>query len=191
MSTVEGDEWKELRSTFSPIFTSGKMKGMMVLINEVTKNLLTEVEELTQKGRVDAVDMKELFGKFSMDTIASCAFGVDAQSFKENKTLPFAENAGNVFKRGPFDLLKFLIMMVLPFTKNIFSMLGISFMKKKETLFFRDIVRQTLRERLSGQQQKRNDLIDLMISAIKDDHKSENTADEPEDQFEKVMFWLL
>jgi hypothetical protein len=26
-------------------------------------------------------ELKDLFGKFSMDTIASCAFGVDSQSF--------------------------------------------------------------------------------------------------------------
>ena len=31
-------------------------------------------------------ELKEVFGKFSMDTIASCAFGVDAQSFSATGT---------------------------------------------------------------------------------------------------------
>ena len=30
-------------------------------------------------------EVKELMGKFTMDTIASCAFGVDAQSFNSAK----------------------------------------------------------------------------------------------------------
>ena len=39
-----GEHWKTTRSTFSPIFTSGKMKGMMALINEVNKKLLESFE---------------------------------------------------------------------------------------------------------------------------------------------------
>ena len=40
---------------------------------------------------------KETFGKYSMDSIASCAFGVDAESFgaKESK---FVKSAKDIFR---------------------------------------------------------------------------------------------
>jgi cytochrome P450 len=76
---LTGDEWKEVRSTFSPIFTSGKMKAMMVFIRETGKRLTDEVGK--HAAAASEFELKDVFGKFSMDTIASCAFGVDAQSF--------------------------------------------------------------------------------------------------------------
>ena len=79
MTSLTCDEWKEVSSTFSPIFTSGKMKAMMVFIRETSKRL---VEEFGKHAEADLeFELKDVFGKFSMDTIASCAFGVDAQSF--------------------------------------------------------------------------------------------------------------
>jgi cytochrome P450 len=76
---LTGDEWKDVRTTFSPIFTSGKMKGMMVFIQEISKRLTEEIRKKSASG--SEIELKDVFGKFSMDTLASCAFGVDAQSF--------------------------------------------------------------------------------------------------------------
>ena len=77
-----GDEWKDVRSTFSPIFTSGKMKAMMVFIRETTKRLVDNINQHAESDK--EFELKDMFGKFSMDTIASCAFGVDAQSFSSS-----------------------------------------------------------------------------------------------------------
>jgi cytochrome P450 len=79
---LSGDEWKEVRSTFSPIFTSGKMKAMMVFIREMGQRLKEEVGRHAESD--SEFELKDVFGKFSMDTIASCAFGVDAQSFSSS-----------------------------------------------------------------------------------------------------------
>ena len=83
------------RSTVSPIFTSGKMKGMVNFIEEVSNRLVHSFQEVADNGK--PIDMKEVFGKFSMDTIASCAFGMDAQSFSSTNS-PFVQNARSVFR---------------------------------------------------------------------------------------------
>ena len=85
-----GDEWKDVRSTFSPIFTSGKMKAMMVFIRETSQNLTKEIHQHAKDG--NDVELKDMFGKFSMDTIALCAFGVDAQSFSTSGKDPILKN---------------------------------------------------------------------------------------------------
>ena len=84
-----------LRSTFSPIFTSGKLKLMMQFIANVSQDLANEFSKAAEKGAT--IDMKEVMSKYSMDTIASCAFGVNAESFS-NENSKFAENARQVFR---------------------------------------------------------------------------------------------
>merc|ERR1719186_2546723 len=84
MTMLTGNAWKEVRSTFSPIFTSGKMKIMFKFIDNISKNLLEEFDKATAVE--EGVELKEIFGKFSMDTIASCAFGVDAESFSNKES---------------------------------------------------------------------------------------------------------
>ena len=80
--SLTGDDWKDVRTTFSPIFTSGKMKAMMVFIQETSKSLTEEIIKLSISG--NEIELKDVFGMFSMDTLASCAFGVDAQSFSSS-----------------------------------------------------------------------------------------------------------
>ncbi len=58
------------------------MKAMMVFIRETSQNLIKEIHKHATNG--SEVELKDVFGKFSMDTIASCAFGVDAQSFSSS-----------------------------------------------------------------------------------------------------------
>jgi cytochrome P450 len=96
MFNVTGDDWKLIRATFSPIFTSGKLKGMVTILEGMTKLLTKEFAQFVDKNEM--FNLKETFGKFSMDSIASCAFGVDAQSFTNSDGSQFVENARNIFK---------------------------------------------------------------------------------------------
>ena len=43
---LEGESWKEMRAITSPVFTSGKLKNMTKLINEVGKDFAQHVEKL-------------------------------------------------------------------------------------------------------------------------------------------------
>ena len=80
MTNATGDLWKDQRITFSPIFTSGKLKAMIPFIKEINKRLFNKIEKEAENG--NEFELFNAFGKFSMDTIASCAFGVDAQVSK-------------------------------------------------------------------------------------------------------------
>ena len=56
------------------------MKAMKVFIDEISIKLIDFFnEKISTQGGI--VDLKDVFGRFTMDTIASCAFGVDANSF--------------------------------------------------------------------------------------------------------------
>ena len=143
--------------------------------------LTTAVEKIAESG--EDFELKELLGKYSMDTIASCAFGVDSQAFT-NKDSKFVQFANRIFKQSFTDGIK-LIALFIPFDIGVylFRLTNTSINKQNETEFFHDIVLESLRQRKKSGV-RRNDLIDLMVDAIRGEINEEQDADET--QFEKV-----
>ena len=45
----QGERWKSIRSTFTPIFTSGKMKAMLAFVQETCKKLINAMDEFADK----------------------------------------------------------------------------------------------------------------------------------------------
>eukprot|EP00092_Neocalanus_flemingeri_P027017 GFUD01029298.1.p1 GENE.GFUD01029298.1~~GFUD01029298.1.p1 ORF type:complete len:533 (-),score=113.68 GFUD01029298.1:42-1544(-) len=183
LTSLSGNKWKDVRSTFSPVFTSGKMKMMLKFIEEISKKLVNEFE--TKASDNVNVELKEVFGKFSMDAIASCAFGVDAESFG-NKDSPFVENAAKIFTFSLIDGLRIIALHLIPGLDKIYEMFNINVMHPKETIFFVDVIRKTIKHRRETKI-RRNDLIDLMLDAMLEDSNKENGENETLDQYEKDM----
>nr|AIL94159.1 cytochrome P450 CYP3026A5 [Tigriopus japonicus] len=179
MTALPGDKWKNTRATFTPVFTAGKLKGMIRFIYEVTNDLVKSVGEEAKRGEV--FELKEKFGKFSMDTIATCAFGVNAKSFEDDKST-FAMNARAVFRNSKSDALRFLTA-IIPGGKTILNMLDIPVNKKDITIFFYDIIKGTIEHRIKTKT-RRNDLVDLMIDAMKSDGTVEQDK-EQESQYDE------
>ena len=174
-----GDTWKNIRSTFTPIFTSGKMKVMLHFIKE-TSNFL--MEDLALKAKAgEEFELKESFGKFSLDTLASCAFGVDGQSFTNDKSV-FVKHAAELFNQGGMVILGFLIKLI-PGTSELLQLLNINIMKPKETGYFRDMIVNAMNTRKKSKE-RRNDIIDLMLDCLKEDEPEDKETEE-NNQFEK------
>ena len=177
---ARGEEWKDIRSTFSPIFTSGKMKGMMKFILKVSVSLITELGEKARGG--GEFETKEVFGKFSLDALASCAFGIDGQSFT-NDDAPFVKHAKAIFSQDPVGGL-LIVLKFIPGVAKIYKALNINVQNPKSVKFFRDIVLQNLKHRRESKE-RRNDLIDLMLDCIKEEGSIEEEEDD--DQYHQDM----
>lgn len=78
---LKGDRWKMARSKISPAFTSGKLKQMMPLIHKVGDDLNEHLKELAERN--EEFSAKSAMTNFTLDAIASCGFGVEANSFKD------------------------------------------------------------------------------------------------------------
>jgi len=177
MDAAVGDHWKDLRSTFTPIFTSGKMKLMFKLIEETSQLLTNELSERAKVG--EEFELKDTFGKFSIDALASCAFAVNAQSFTNPKSV-FVKHAADVFASGTLDNLAFLCKFI-PGVNKVMELLNINIFKPTATKYLRDAVTKSLEaRRKSGE--RRNDLIDLMLDCIKDGEISDEKKLEDDDK---------
>ena len=181
IGSARGDEWRDVRSSLSPVFTSGKMKAMMKFIVEVSENLLAEMEK---KSEIGEFELKDVTGKFSLDALASCAFGIDFNSFGGAKSSAFVEHASQLFKQDIWGLLA--IFKFLPGVPWLFQMLNINVQKPKTTKFFKDIVTDTLRARANSGE-KRNDIIDMMVDAMKQIAMEKEEDEMEHEQFEQDM----
>nr|APH81390.1 cytochrome P450 CYP3026B2 [Tigriopus kingsejongensis] len=158
---LQGDLWKDVRSTFSPIFSSSKIKFMMHFMKAIGIRLKGEIQKAVDSQQ--PIDTKDVFSKFSMDTIATCAFGVDAGSFEEDNS-EFLQHARKIFINSALDNLK-MVASFTPGLNFLLKSLRMKFFKPKETLFMYNVITATIKHRIESQTRK-NDLIDLMIDAI-------------------------
>jgi len=109
--SLKGTAWKHTRMAMSPSFSVSKLKGMHQLCLDNADQLATFLrQEMDQKGDVD---IKDAYGKFTMDNIASCAFGINTNSFADPES-EFTKHVWEMVKphRG-YSLIRYLIIMLV------------------------------------------------------------------------------
>jgi len=181
LTSLGGEDWKEVRGAFTPIFTSGKMKSMLKFIMQVSEDLTNEFDKKAKAG--EEFELKDVFGKFSLDALASSAFGVNGESFTNDKSV-FVKHAKRVFQTKFMDVMHIIARMI-PGSQYVYGALKINTTAPEATKFFKDVITQSIRMRKESKERK-NDLIDLMLDVMKEDNKEED-KDECEDQYEKDM----
>ena len=189
VTSASGDEWKDIRSTFSPIFTSGKLRKMAPLLHAISKNMIGYVAKLAESQT--EFETKELAGKFSIDGIASCAFGVDSGSFDDEKS-EFLYHGKEVFNfENPWIIIKFIFSTITPnVIKKTAAKMGLVNMfsypfANEHSLFLMHIVEESFKQRKESKI-KRNDLIDMMIDAVEEKQIDVEEKDmHANDQFEE------
>ena len=69
---------------------------MLLFMQETCDQLMNGFEKYADKN--EAFELKTILGKYSMDTIASCAFGVDSQSLGSKEESMFVKHAKKLFE---------------------------------------------------------------------------------------------
>merc|ERR1719462_790897 len=121
-----------------------------------------------------------------MDGLASAAFGMDINSFEEGGNSVFIKYMEALFKISAIESILLVLKVTVPGMASLLERLNINIWKKKETKFFHEVVLSTIKMRREGKQERRNDLVDLMMDSIKQDLKAEE-EEKQEEQYEKDM----
>ncbi|XP_069676321.1 cytochrome P450 9e2-like [Periplaneta americana] len=171
---LQGQQWKDMRSTLSPAFTSSKMKMMFVLVTECGKQLVDFLEkccldyipdkacQIEKEGDKLVIEMKDLFTRFTNDVIATAAFGVTVDSLKKpsNDFYLLGKEAAN------FDGVRGFIWLGYALSPKMMKMLRIPLIPNKVTSFFRSLIMDTMSTR-DREGIIRPDLIQLLMQAKK------------------------
>uniref|UniRef100_A0A8C2WB40 Cytochrome P450 3A n=1 Tax=Cyclopterus lumpus TaxID=8103 RepID=A0A8C2WB40_CYCLU len=132
VSIAEDDQWKRIRSVLSPSFTSGRLKEMFDIMKHHSANLTSSMKKKADKD--EPLELKEFFGPYSMDVVASTAFSVDIDSLN-NPSDPFVTNIKKMLKFDLFNPL-FLIVAFFPFMGPVLEKMEFSFFPSSVTDFF-------------------------------------------------------
>ncbi|CAO2630638.1 Cytochrome P450 3A11 [Lemmus lemmus] len=148
VSIAKDEDWKRIRALLSPTFTSGKLREMFPIIEQYGDILVKYLKREADKGK--PLNMKEVFGAYSMDVITSTSFGVKVDSLNNPKD-PFVEKARKFLKIDFFDPFFFSIILC-PFLIEIYEMLNISMFPKDSIEFFKEFVGRMKENRLASNQ---------------------------------------
>ncbi|GBP26435.1 Cytochrome P450 9e2 [Eumeta japonica] len=180
---LKGQKWRDMRSTLSPAFTGSKLRGMVPLMQNCSKNLVrfldTEIET-TKTGYLD-LDTRDMFSRYTNDVIATCAFGLQVDSV--------AEKENEFYKMGE----KLTTLRIIQFLQIIFNVLFPFFNKiatfevfSKEAIgYLRSLVFSAIKNR-DDNKAFRPDLIQILLEAKKGTLKHENLKDEKDAGFATV-----
>lgn len=174
---MEDNKWRSLRTTMSPTFTTGKIRRMFEHYDrcggKLVKFLSTEIG-----GSSGDLNLRDAVSRYTMDVIASSAFGVESKMFEDSKST-FAQMARKFQTQfDGFGLIKFFMLLVSP---KLMEILDIGIFDREADKFFSNVILSALRHR-GETNEKRDDFLQLMLEARKGTLKT----DEKElDTFEK------
>ena len=161
---------------------------MTPLLQAISRKMHGHVLKLAESD--EAFETKDLAGKFSLDGLASCAFGVETGSFDDEKS-EFLHHGKNVFKFTGKVILKMLMMGITPnFFKKAVTGLGLTNVfnypfANEHSKFLMNVIEASFKQRRESKT-KRNDLLDMMLEAVEGSLDSVDDDDiHASDQFEK------
>ncbi|CAL8086076.1 unnamed protein product [Orchesella dallaii] len=169
---LQGEEWKGVRSSVSPTFTTGKIRRMSEYFNTVGKewvsSLIEKSKESPGPGGSLTIDVMSYVNQYTIDVIASAVFGMNAGTIKDS-TSTFAKNAVTISEFTKWQMIKMAISLQLP---KLGRMLNIKFFDEEALDFFEKILDQGLKARMSGSTTKRNDFLQLLVEAKRGELKT-------------------
>lgn len=140
---LEGEEWKDVRSQLTPMFTSSKIKGMYLLMNQVASRFANHLVNLPA-GERSQLELKNVMTMYTNDVIASCAFGLNVDTLNDPNNALYVNGKTATNFNGFFIGIKFLMQRSM---KTLAKTLGVRFMSKKIEDFFENTILDNMRYR--------------------------------------------
>ncbi|XP_009991983.1 PREDICTED: cytochrome P450 3A12-like [Chaetura pelagica] len=172
LNVAEDDQWKRIRTVLSPTFTSGRLKEMFHIINLYGEKLVKNIEKKVAND--ESLNMKDIFGAYSMDVVTSTSFSVNIDSLN-NPTDPFVTNIKKFLK---FSFLSpiFMFLVLFPFITPVLEKMNVTFLPSEVMVFFKNVFQKMREERDKGSSMDRVDFLQLMIES-QNSHDSSKSAE--------------
>ncbi len=163
LSSLQDKEWKGVRASISPAFTTAKIRRMMDYFNSVSLEWVAELKaKSNSNGRSVKIDVIKAVNQYTTEVISSSVFGMRTDAVKNPNSI-FNVMANRVADFGSFKAtVKFAFRRHFP---KLFKLLGLSPFDMESISFFEGILEQNIKSRENEEKGKRNDFLQLLILA--------------------------
>ncbi|XP_013930979.1 PREDICTED: cytochrome P450 3A9-like [Thamnophis sirtalis] len=172
VSMAKDEQWKRIRTVLSPTFTSGKLKEMFPIIKHYGDILIQNVQRKMEND--EPIDVKDVFGAYSMDVVTSTSFGVDINSMNNPKD-PFVKQIRKLTKFKAFDP-RIVFAFMFPKLGPLMNALGLGAFSREALDFFTEFFVQMKASRLKEGQGSRMDFFQMMIDSQNNNKDSINNG---------------
>ncbi|CAL1686503.1 unnamed protein product [Lasius platythorax] len=157
--TLKGERWRQVRHLLSPAFTSNKMKNMFKLMSDYAAEFSNYLMQMSAEKKI--IDINDVFMRYTIDIIATCAFGITVDSMRnpKNEFYIYGIEAANF--NSPLSFLKISIFKCLPWLAQI---LKLRIIPGKIVNFFHHLVETTIKTR-DEKGIVRPDMLQLMMDS--------------------------
>ncbi|KAI5652181.1 cytochrome p450 domain-containing protein [Phthorimaea operculella] len=162
--SLKGQEWKDMRSTLSPAFTSSKIRLMVPFMVDVGDKMILNIKKTLEENGTSHLDIevKDLLTRYTCDVIASCIFGLKVDSHTDRNNEFYVQGR----KSSSFNFKQLIMFFVAATMPRLMNVLKLKFFEAKTNNFFRSLVTSTMKER-EKHNIVRPDMIHLLMEAKK------------------------
>uniref|UniRef100_A0A1I7WU91 Cytochrome P450 n=1 Tax=Heterorhabditis bacteriophora TaxID=37862 RepID=A0A1I7WU91_HETBA len=146
---MTGEKWKNVRSQITPTFTTGKIRMMFPIFNSSAMICGDILQQKQDCG--EPIDLKDVCGRLTLDTIAKCGFGADlnVQNTENSSFYEYAKIFFKIDRKSPG-----LLFLCGPEANSYFTnLLTEIFTKRKE-------------DRMRDDGIRKNDFFDLLLDSL-------------------------
>ncbi|XP_049822116.1 cytochrome P450 6a2-like [Aethina tumida] len=154
---LKGEEWKQTRAILTPCFTSGKMKTLFPLVDNVSRRLVNYINKQIEENN-PTLELKEVCTKTTLENVAISAFGLEAKCF-EDPNAEFKQLADKFLTPGGWEVYKMMLVATFPWLSKFLSLKLVS--KDIETHLI-SLVQGTVEYREKNNVQ-RNDFLNTLM----------------------------
>ena len=164
MFFLQGQKWKRVRSLVTPTFTSHKLRCGLHLTRKCSDRVVENLEIASVQG--SDVNLKTLFGAYTLDVIARAAFGADIDTHKDPDNA-FVRNVNGFFT---ISYWRTLLLLLLPSIAKYFE---VTFTHPSSLEFFEKVTMKIIEERRRSPPGTYDDLLQHLMDAKADDEAEE------------------
>ncbi|XP_022222750.2 cytochrome P450 9c1 [Drosophila obscura] len=135
--------WKQMRSTLTPSFTSLKIRLMFELIQACNVEAVAYIERQLAENGATELELKDFFTRYTNDVIATAAFGIQVNSFKDPNN-EFFYIGQRVSDLSLWVVLKVVLYVLLP---KLMKALRVPVIDMNNVEYFKKLVFGTIQHR--------------------------------------------
>ncbi|XP_077969321.1 cytochrome P450 3A21-like [Styela clava] len=177
LTAVQGNQWKRIRTTMTPTFSTSKLKQMCGIIEWCAGNTVDALNRKVESNN-GVFNSKEIFSRLSLDIVCSAAFSTKIHSQDDRVEEPeAAKNAKKLFSGTIFSPL-IILLLIFPSLEKIIVKFNLALFGSGGLEYFKKLTHHLIKQREENpHEHTRVDLMQLMLDAKVSEEKIKEGAE--------------